>query len=217
MREGLDAPTESISGAELDGIRSYLDSQARVDLAVWVRHEHQGLDGPQHDHHLMLGIADDDYAAGDMRALEAGIELRLRQHGWLDLFPLSEVEALRPFGTVVWERGGRPRAGDRLDFRFTSEPLAVSREVVEAFAELVRGVEGVDRIEGTLERLWEGDDEVQQELQLHVAFHRRRPFDFEQVQSAAREAGLTAPRMSMSAGLPHDPAVRTATLYEAAH
>lgn len=216
MREGLDAPTEAIAAEELAAIRSYLDSQARIDLAIWVRHEQQGVDGPQYDHHLMLGIADDDYAAGDMWALMVGIELRLRQPGWLDLFPLSEVEALRPLGTVVWERGARPRNGDSLDFRFTYEPLEVDDEVAQAFAELVRVIDGVERIEGTLERLWHDDDEVEQTIQLHLGFRHRRPHDFEQVESAAREAGLTAPRMSMSAGLPTRPQVRTSTLYEAA-
>jgi hypothetical protein len=214
MRDGLAPPTESLPDEDLDGIRSYLDSQARVDLAVWVRHAHQGPDGPGYDHHLMLGVADDDYATGDMLALEVGIGLR--QPGWLDIFPLSEVQALRPFGTVVWERGSRPRSGDPLDFRLTWEPLETEREVAKAFADLVRVVDGVARVEAALERLCKNGDEVRRAICLYLDFRYRRPYDFEQIQNAAREAGLTAPNVSMSAGLPSDPAVRTATLYEAA-
>ena len=216
MREGLDAPTESMSQEELNGVRSYLDSQARVDLAVWVRHEQQGVDGPLYDHHLMLGVPDDDYAAGDMWALERGIELR--QPGWLDIFPLSEVAALRAFGTVVWERGDRPRSGDPLDFRFTWEPLDVNDADAETFAELVRAVEVVDRVEGTVERLWKNGAEIERSVQLFIEFRHRRPHDFEQVQNAARKAGLTPKGVSagMSAGLPRHPDVRTSKLYEAA-
>lgn len=216
MREGFDAPAETIPDDELERIRSFLDAQARVDLAVWVRHEHQGVDGRVYDHHLVLGISDDDYASGDMWALELGIELGPPlpdRPGWLDIFPVSEVEALRSFATTVWERNGRPRRGDPLDFRLTWEPLEVEGAVAERFGELVRAVDGVDRIEGTLERLWKNGYEVRHGVQLFLDFRYRRPRDFEEIRRAASESGLET--AGMSAGLPRDPAVRTATVYEA--
>jgi hypothetical protein len=210
MRTGLHPPRETIAAEELHRIRSYLDGQSRIDLAVWVMHEHQGAEGPLFDHHLMLGIPDDDYETGDPGALELGIELP--QPGWLDVFPLSEVEELRTFGTVVWERGDQPRTGDPLDFRLGWEPLEVEPDVADAFTKLVRSVDNVLRIDGTLERLSKNGAEIRQMRLLYVDFEDRRPDDFDRVKSAAREAGLGV--TGMSAGLPANPEIRTSRLYE---
>jgi hypothetical protein len=43
MRKGLDPPTEPVAGRELELIRAFLDGQSLIDLAVWVRHEQQGV------------------------------------------------------------------------------------------------------------------------------------------------------------------------------
>ena len=211
MREGVDAPTESIPDEDLARVRSFLDAQSRVDVAVWVRHRHTGPEGVMYDHHLMLGLADDDCASGDMGALEVGIGIP--RPGWLDVFPLSEVEALRSFGTVVWERDDGPRTGDPLDFRFTWEPLQLEPEAVDAFATLVAAVEGVARIEGAIERLWKNGSEIRHSAHLYIDFRDRRPHDFERIENAAREAGLSI--HGTSAGLPNRSDVRTSTLYEA--
>jgi hypothetical protein len=210
MRDGLHAPAESIPQQDLERIRSFLDRQSRIDLAVWVMHEQQGAEGPLYDHHLMLGVDDD--RSNDLGALELGIEIP--QPGWLDVFPLSEVELLRSLGAVVWERGHAPRAGDPLDFRITWEPLEPEASVVEALRKLVRVVDGLVRIDGAVERLWKNGAEVRRANQLYLEFERRRPHDFEQIGSAARGAGLDV--HGMSAGLPADPRIRTSTLYEAA-
>jgi hypothetical protein len=52
--------------------------------------------------------------------------------------PLSEVEELREFGEVVWERSDELGELDPLDFHFTHEPIAVTPEVQSVFVELVR-------------------------------------------------------------------------------
>jgi hypothetical protein len=211
MRDRLDAPTESIPEPELDRVRTFLDQQSRVDLAVWVRHAQTGPDGPVYDHHLMLGVADDDYSTGDMAALEFGIGIP--QPGWLDVFPLSEVEALRSFATVVWSRGERPRTGDPLAFRLTWEPLRVEPDVADAFAQRVSVVEGVTRIQAAVQRLWKDASEVRHSSHLFVDFHARRPHDFEQIRSAANEAGVVV--NGITAGTA-SPGVQTTTLYEVA-
>src|SRR4051812_36937101 len=122
IRFPLDAPTESVSPTELARLREYLDGQSAVALAVWIRHEHQGREGEPsgYDHHTMLGIPDERYVPGKMGALELGIERECHAPGWLDLFPLSEVEELRAFGEVLWEQPAASSAGlDPLDFRFS--------------------------------------------------------------------------------------------------
>ena len=75
MREGLDAPRFELPDGNVEAIRGWLDGQSRLKAAVWVRHEQQGVDGPLYDHHLVLAVGDDDWAIGDMRALDAGIRL----------------------------------------------------------------------------------------------------------------------------------------------
>jgi hypothetical protein len=211
MRDGLDAPTLQLPVDNVAEVGAFLDGQSLIDLAVWVRHEQQGVEGPLYDHHLMLGIPEDGYETGDPWALEVGIEIP--QPGWLDIFPLAEVEALRSFGTVLWERGGGPRGGDPLDYRLTWEPLRLDRDVAAAFARLVRNVGAMSRIEGAVERLWKNGAEVRRSPQLYLEFAERRPYDFERIRSAAREAALEVG--GMSAGLPRNPRIRTATLYEA--
>ena len=98
----------------------------------------QGGEGPVYDHHLMLGVDDDRYEAGDMAALERGIETECSLPGWVDVFPLTEVQQLRGFGSVLWERSGDPdEALDPLDFRSTWEPIDVSSQSLETFAGLL--------------------------------------------------------------------------------
>ena len=161
MRAGLDAPAAPPSVVELERTRAYLDRQSRIALAVWVRHEHETPTGPAFDHHLMLGIPDDEYDRGDLRALDAGLEAEASLPGWVDLCPLSEVERLRLFGLVVWERNGDAPAGlDPLAFRFVYEAPEIppdARASVAAAAERLPCVVGVDIY---VSRLMKGDVEV---------------------------------------------------------
>ena len=49
MRDGLDAPTLELPAENGEAIRAFLDGQSRFRLAIRVRHEQQGVDGPLYD------------------------------------------------------------------------------------------------------------------------------------------------------------------------
>jgi len=181
---------------------------------VWVRHEQQGVDGPLYDHHLMLGVEDEDWATGDLWALELGMRvppLQVDEPTWEDLFPLSDAETLRAFGTVIWEHDPTTATGDDpLDYRHTWEPFEADPAALERFTGLVPEV---DRVEATLQRLWKGD--VQQDS--GVCLYIGAPDGFRllsAVVDAARESGLVE-QCAAQLGLPQDPRIVTATIYEA--
>jgi hypothetical protein len=166
MREGLDAPTWELPAERVAEIRSFLDGQSRIRVAVWVRHRLATAE-PLYDHHLVLGVSDEDWATGDLRALEEGAELPALGSGtWLDIYPQSEVDALRDFATVVWEQTA-PGA-DPLDYRFTHEPFAPDAAAAERFAALLSAEPAVRRVGALVERLWKGDRFVREKVQLTV-------------------------------------------------
>jgi hypothetical protein len=195
MRDGLDAPTFELSAEKIAEIRAYLDGQSRFKLAVWVRHEQRGVDGPLYDHHLVLAVDDEDWANGDMRALDEGLRLPAldaTESTWIDIYPASEFDELRSFGIVLWEQTS-PGA-DPLDYRFTHERVAVSAEALKAFGSLVQAVAPeVVRVTATKSRLWKGSSEVEDSTSLYVACDFERmspPGPLQAVQEAAREAGI---------------------------
>jgi hypothetical protein len=196
MREGLDAPTFELPAETVQAVRAFLDGQSRFRLALWVRHEQQGADGPLYDHHLVLAVDDEDWGTGDMRALDAGLQLpalSMSEPTWTDIYPVSEVDALRSFGTVLWEQ--RSPGPDPLDYRFTHEPVGFPDEALEAFRSSVRAATPeVVRVTATRSRLWKGEAEVEEDTTLHVACRFDRlspPGPLQVVQEAAREAGIT--------------------------
>ena len=219
MRAGLDGPTAELPPEDVADLRAFFDAQSRVKLAVWVRHEQQGADGPVYDHHLMLGVDDADYEAGDMWALELGIPLpALRFDGptWApDIFRLSEVDALRSFGTVVWEHDPETATGDDpLDYRLTWEPVEVGAEARERLGALLASEPGITCVEATRQRLWRGREEIQTSVQLFVDAAGVR-LAVPIVQDAARAAGLaTAGGLGVSLGRPWQ-GMTTAKVYEA--
>jgi hypothetical protein len=176
MRAGLDAPTEPFSPEMVDRLRAFLDRQRPIELAVWVRHEQQGVDGPLYDHHIVLGVDDELYGTADLPALEEGIGHECRGiPGWLDLFPLSEVEALREFGEVLWERFGEAGELDALDFRFTHEAIMVTPEERTAFVELLReAAPAVVRVHASRARLWKGERALEDSTSLYVGWDESR-------------------------------------------
>jgi hypothetical protein len=218
MREELDAPTFELSAENLQAIRAYLDGQSRFRLALWVRHEQQGVDGPLYDHHLVLAVDDADWETGDMRALDAGLRVPLHttEPTWIDICPVAETTALRSFGTVLWEQ--KAPGPDPLDYRFTHEPVDVSAEAVKAFGSAVRTVAPeVVRVTATRSRLWKGETEVDDDTTLHVAcwFDRLSPpGPLKAVQEAAREAGI--PHTSGSLERPAGPPSYATLLYDKA-
>jgi hypothetical protein len=180
LRAGLVAPRHELPDTEVLALRRYLDGQSRVHLACWVGHEHER----SYDDHLLLGIGDDDWRDGDLRALELGLENELPPiHAWIDLFALSDAASVRGLGHVVWERRAAPsRALDTLDFRLTYEP-----------AVLPPALRDLD-VEASQERLWKGERVVRESLQFAA-----RPNRVEQVTRAIRAAGLGG-NFSVTAG-----------------
>ena len=218
MRRPLHPPTEFPSVEEVARARAYLDGQSPIDLAVWVRHEQRGVDGPLYDHHVLLGLADNNYEHGEPDAILFGVEREMGYlGGWTDLFPLSEVETLRDVAHILWERGGRPIEGlDPLNFRWTFEPVELSAESLAAFRGLLAVVPAVTRVEATHQRLLKDDREQWETTTLFIGWdmelgpvHNALTL----VGSAAREAGI--PFQGSSAGLPKDPRVQTSVLFEA--
>lgn len=216
MREGLDAPTLELPAESVEAIGAFLDGQSRLKLAVWVRHEQQGVSGPLYDHHVMLAVDDEDWESGDMRALDAGLQLPLytTEPTWIDIGPASEVETLRSFGTVLWEQTSP--GPDPLDYRFTRESVAFPEEALEAFRRAVPLVAPeVVRVTVTRSRLWKGETEVEEDTGLCVAC------DFDQmsppgplgpVQTAARDAGIV--HTSGSLERPAEPPPYATVLYD---
>lgn len=217
MREGLDAPTFELPAENVEQIRAFLDGQSRFRLAVWVRHEQRGPDGPLYDHHLVLAVDDEDCATEDMRALDSGLRLpRLdtTEPTWTDIFPASEVDALRSFGTLLWEQ--TTPGPDPLDYRFTHEPVAVSPEARSAFERLVRVVAPeVVCVTATRSRLWKGESEVEDSTNLTVGCYFDQvspPGPLPVVQEAAREAGIAHSGASLER--PAEPPHYATLLYE---
>jgi hypothetical protein len=217
MRDGLDSPTFELPAETVEAIRAFLDGQSRFRLAVWVRHEQQGPEGPGYDHHLVLAVDDEDWETGDMRALEDGMRLpalSMTQPTWTDIYPVSEVDALRSFGTVLWEQTS-PGA-DPLDYRFTHEPVAVPADALATFRSLLPAVAPeVVRVTATRSRLWKGEEEVEDDTNLCVACYFDQispPGPLQVVQQAAREAGIVHSGGSLER--PAEPPPHATVLYE---
>ena len=172
--------------------------------------------GPLYDHHLVLAVDDEDWDTGDMRALDAGLHVPLHttEPTWIDIAPVSEVEALRSFGTVLWEQTSP--GPDPLDYRFTREPVGFPAEALESFRSLVRAVAPeVVRVTATRSRLWKGEIEVEDDTTLCVACYFDRmspPGPLAVVQTAAREAGIA--HTSGSLERPAEPPPYATVLYE---
>jgi hypothetical protein len=218
MRERLDAPTLELPADDVERIRAFLDGQSPIKLAVWVRHEQQGVDGPLYDHHVVLGIDDRVWQDGDMRALEQGMHFpwpQTTEPTWIDPYPLSEVEPLRSFGTVLWEQ--TTSGSDPLDYRFTHEPVTVAPEALAAFRSVLPTVAPqVVRVTATRSRLWKGESEIEDDTNLCVACHFDRlgppPGPLQAVQDAARAAGIRHSGGSLER--PAEPPPYATILYE---
>ncbi|MDP9261988.1 MAG: hypothetical protein M3O89_08470 [Actinomycetota bacterium] len=215
MRSPLHPPTELIPEQRIASIRAYLERQSRIDLAVWVRHEQKGVDGPLYDHHLMLGMDDADDNRGHPDAILFGVENEGLSAGWVDLFPLSEVEKLREFGYVVWERDGRSIEGlDPLDFYWSFEAIPPPGGLVAAVAAAVEDVPAVVRVELTRQCLCKADREVWIQTRVFVVDDEARGSAGNVVKTISE---LLAPffpsNRGVSLGRSVDPGVATTTLF----
>ncbi len=216
IRRPLHPPTELPSDDKVARARAYLDGQSRIDLAVWIRHEQRGVDGPLYDHHVMLGLDDDVYETGHPDAILFGVEREMGHlGGWTDLFPLSEVETLREVGHILWKRDGRPIEGlDPLDFHWSFEAIPAPeglRTVIEAAVEDLPAVVGV---EVTRDRLWKADREVWSQARVFVIADEARGNIDDVVQTIAELLPPFFPlNRGVSLGRPADPRVETTTLF----
>ena len=218
MRDGMDAPTFELPPDDVERMQAFLEGQSPIKLAVWARHEQQGADGPLYDHHVVLGVDDRVWEEGDMRALEQGLQFphpRTTEPTWIDPFPLSEVEPLRSFGTVLWQQ--TEPGPDLLDYHFTREPVTVAAAALAAFRHLMpTAAPGVVRVTMTRSRLWKGETEIEDDTTLHVACYFDRlgppPGPLPAVQEAAREAGIA--HTSGSLERPAEPPPYATVLYE---
>jgi len=216
LREGLGAPLVELPPANVEEIRAFLDGQSRIEAAAWARHNEPGPDGPQApDHHILLAVADEDWTAGDLVALEEGMALpRLDLHGptWIDFFPVSLLDDVRAFATVLWEQ--ETPGVDPLDYRFTYEPFVPDAASLARFAALLDARPSVRSVLGTVQKLWKGDRLVEETVRLFVGASRPPNDVLSFVHDAARDTVL-AGRSSHGAtlgGPRHEP---TAVLYGA--
>ncbi|HET8528844.1 MAG TPA: hypothetical protein VFL60_08035 [Gaiellaceae bacterium] len=206
-----------LPAANVEEIRGFLERQSRVKAAAWARHEEPGPDGSQApDHHILLAVDDEDWATGDIVALEQGIELpalRIAGPTWLDFFPLSELGEARRFATLLWEQ--RAPGADPLDYRFTYEPFAAEPDSLVRLAALLDGEPTVRSVGATVQRLWKGDRLVEETVRLFVDAGTPPNDVLRIVGDAARETVL-AGRSSHGATLGPPRGEATAILYEAA-
>jgi hypothetical protein len=219
IRMPLHPPTEFPSDDKLARARAYLDGQSRIQLAVWVRHEQRGVDGPLYDHHVMLGLDDGHYENGDPGAILFGLEREMGYlGGWTDIFPLSEVETLREVGHILWERDGRPVEGlDPLDFRWSFEAIPAPEGLRAAIETAVEDLPPVMGVEVTQDRLWKADREVWTQARVFVIADEGQG-DIGDLVGVVN--GLLAPyfplNRAVSLGRPIDPRVETTTLFSRA-
>ena len=217
MRAGLGPPLVELPRANVERIGAFLDGQSRVRAAAWARHEEPGPDGPQApDHHLLLAVGDEDWATGDIVALEHGIELpalEISGPTWIDFFPVSELRELRRFATVLWEQA--TPGDDPLDYRFTYEPFAPDRASLSRFAALLAAQPAIRSVGATVQKLWKGDRLVEESVQLFVDA-TWPPNDVLSIAHAAARETVLAGRSTHGATLGPPRREATATLYEAA-
>jgi hypothetical protein len=91
------------------------------------------------------------------------LAIRVRHPTWIDLYPVSEAEALRSFGTVLWEQ---TTPEDPLDYRFTFEPFEPETDAVGRFSALVAELPGVRRVGAEVAPLRKGSEEVESRVRL---------------------------------------------------
>jgi hypothetical protein len=216
MRAGLGTPLVELPQGNVERIRAFLDGQSRVKAAAWARHEEPGPDGPQApDHHILLAVEDEDWAAGDIVALEDGIELptpEISGQTWVDFFPVSELGELSRFATLLWEQ--TTPGDDPLDYRFTYESFAPDRASLARYAALLAEQPAISSVRATVQKLWKGDRLVEERVQLFVEAGRPLNDVLTIAHEAAKETVL-AGRSRHGATLGPPRGEPTATLYEA--
>jgi hypothetical protein len=214
LREGLGEPLVELPPATVDELRAFLDGQSRVKAAAWARHLEPGNPPDAVDHHILLALADEDWTTGDIVALDDAIPLPfLGVVGatWQDFFPVSELPEVRTFATMLWEQ--TTPGSDPLDYRYTYEPFAV--DDVDRFAARLGAEPAIRRVHATLQTLWNGDELVEERVQLFVGAQPMPHATALDIVMDAARATILAGRHSYGATL-GCPSRDAAVLYEAA-
>jgi hypothetical protein len=163
LREGLCPPLVEPPADAVERLAAFLDAQSRIHVAAWMSHAH----GADHDQHLLFGIEERDWRASDLVALEHGLEHDVVGFpAWLDLFSLADADVVREHGAVLWEQAS-PGA-DPLDYRFTYEPFLPTSAASGRFAARLDAVAAIRCVGATVQKLWNGDELVEERVQLFV-------------------------------------------------
>lgn len=125
------APEEAFSEDDHARAVSYLERQARFDLAVWVGYRFRPGGGV--DHELKLRLRGRRPSRHELSALFWGVSNEIGVRGYIGIPTRPEMRQIRGAGEFVWERSGPPPDNaDPLDFRSTSEQIKVPSALREA-------------------------------------------------------------------------------------
>jgi hypothetical protein len=146
---------------------SYLDRQARFDLAVWVGYRFRA-DG-RADHELKLRVGGRRPGRRELSALFWGVSYELSVAAYIGIPTRAEMDEARRVGEIVWERTGPPPAeADPLDFRSTSEQITVSPALRQAIREAMEAFPVVRYVGVRRSKLWKSGEIFQDGINFGV-------------------------------------------------
>jgi hypothetical protein len=136
---------------------SYLEAQARFDLAVWVGYRFRP--GGAMDHELKLRLRGRRPSRQEISALFWGVTHEIGIRGYVGIPTRAEMEQIRRVGEFVWERTGpAPEHADPLDFRSTSEQIMVPSALRDAIRAAMEAFPVVSRVGVSQSRLWKSGE-----------------------------------------------------------
>ena len=147
------APENAFSDDQQAKAVSYLEGQARFDLAVWVGYRFRP--GGMVDHELKLRLRGRRPSRRELSALFWGVSHEIGVHAYIGIPTLAEMQQIRRVGQIVWERTGpAPEYADPLDFRSTSEQIKVPSALRNAIQDAMEGFPVVRYVGVSQSRLW---------------------------------------------------------------
>lgn len=136
---------------------SYLEGQARFDLAVWVGYRFRPGGGV--DHELKLRLRGRRPSRHELSALFWGVSHEIGVHAYIGIPTHAEMQEIRRVGEFVWERTGpAPEYADPLDFRSTSEQVKVPSALREAIRDAMEAFPVVSRVGVSQSKLWKSGE-----------------------------------------------------------
>lgn len=160
-------PEEPFSEDQHAKAVSYLEAQARFDLAVWVGYRFRP--GGMVDHELKLCLRGPRPNHSDLSALFWGVSHEIGVHAYIGIPTRAEMQQIRSVGELVWERAGpAPEYADPLDFRSTSEQVKVPSALREAIREAMEPFPVVRKVGVLQSRLWKSGELFKDEISFGV-------------------------------------------------